>query len=222
VTISFENVGLAFGDKPPLFDLVDFSVESGQFVLIQGPSGSGKSSFLKLINRLSEPTRGSILVDGKMLTELPVLEHRRSIAYLQQVPVMLDGTVRYNLLLPFGYAVAKGVSKPSDAELQSYLDRLLLNGIKLDEDALKLSVGQQQRVALIRLLLTHPKMLLCDEPTSALDPESRGIVEDLLERLVVEDGLAVVMVTHLEFPFKSLRPRIVRIEPETGLQEVSA
>ncbi len=88
---------------------------------------------------------------------------------------------------------------PGDEVLRTWLDDLLLVDVALEADAGVLSVGQQQRLALIRTLLAGPEILLCDEPTSALDADSKGVVDAWLERANVERGIGIVLVTHLDF-----------------------
>ncbi len=219
--ISLRGVSLAFEDKPPLFRGIDLEIGSEDYVLVQGPSGCGKSSLLRLLNRLQEPTEGELLLDGEPAHRRDVTRWRRSIGYLQQTPVMVDGTVRENLLLPFSFRVAAGEPRPSDGELRAGLDRLLLGAVDLDADAATLSVGQKQRVALVRSTLAKPQMLLCDEPTSALDAESREVVMAELERLHLEEGVGIVLVTHVSFQAKSVRPRTYAMDPAFGLKEVT-
>ncbi len=102
-----------------------------------------------------------------------------------------------------------------------WMETFLLEGVKLSDDAMKLSVGQKQRIALIRTLLVSPKILLCDEPTSALDQQSKEIVEDSLERLNVEHGISIVLVTHLDFTLSRANSRRFLLQPDR-LEEVSA
>ena len=110
-------------------------------------------------------------------------------------------------MLPFVFRSAQGETTPNDGELEGWLRDFLLNGVTLGENANELSVGQKQRVALIRTFLTEPTVILCDEPTSALDPESKGIVESWLERINKEQGVGVVLVTHVDFQPERVDPR---------------
>ncbi len=125
-------------------------------------------------------------------------------------------------MLPFQFGVAKQTSKPRYEELRRRLDALLLEAVGLDDDAQKLSVGQQQRVALVRSLLACPQILLCDEPTSALDAESKRVVEDALEAIHVDEGIGVVLVTHADFEARRVTPRRLFLRPGDGLKEVGA
>ncbi|MCF8033312.1 MAG: ABC transporter ATP-binding protein/permease [Desulfarculaceae bacterium] len=182
------------GDKPVLRD-VSFALGPGELAWLSGPSGGGKSSLLRLINRLAEPKGGAIFFDNKPLGDYAPPELRRRVALLPQTPVMLTGSVGSNLRAPFGFKAAHGSPRPDDAQLQALLDGLGLGGVGLDQAAAGLSLGQKQRVALARLLLLEPRALLLDEPVSALDPESR----ELVEKTAVEQaraGRTVLLVSH--------------------------
>ena len=197
--LQLQNLSLQYDGKPPLFQNVDLTVNSGEFVVIHGPSGIGKSSLLRLLNRLQDPTSGSILIDDKPISEHNVTHLRRRIGYVQQTPVTIEGTVRENLLLPFTVKAAGNAPPPNDDTLRQKLDAYLLNDVQLDDNATELSVGQKQRIALIRILLIAPSLLICDEPTSALDPESRSIVERELERINRETQTSVILISHVDF-----------------------
>ncbi|GFM37915.1 ABC transporter ATP-binding protein [Desulfovibrio psychrotolerans] len=177
---------------------VNLAVAPGDFVMIAGPSGSGKSTLLRLAARLEEPESGVIRFQGTPLAEYAPPLLRRRIGFVQQTPVVAEGSVRDNLLLPFGFAVNRGEAKPDDEALRGWLERLALAGVRLEDDARALSVGQRQRLCIIRSLLLRPALLLMDEPTSALDRESRGIVERMAEELNAA-GMTVLMVSHSEY-----------------------
>lgn len=216
--LEFKDLSLRYGTKKPLFERVSLTVDSGDFVLIHGPSGSGKSSLLRLPNRLQEPTSGGILLDGRSVTRRDVTELRRTVGYVQQTPTMAVGAVRSNLTLSFTFRAAHERRLPDERKLRTLLDDFLLQDVDLDDDAETLSVGQKQRIALIRTLLSEPRFLLCDEPTSALDPESRSAVEIWLERLALEQNIGIVQVTHLDFRPERVGARRYRLDGD--LQEV--
>ena len=222
MNIELRDVGLSFAERGIVFEHVDLSLGSEDFAIVQGPSGGGKTSLLRILNRLQEPSDGAYLVDGRPVADQNVLELRRKIGYLQQQPVMLEGTVRHDLMLPFQYAIARHEERPSDDVLRHRMDALLLEAVGLDDDAQKLSVGQQQRLALIRSLLAKPSILLCDEPTSALDTESKKVVEEALESAHLDEHVGVVLVTHLDFVSRRARPRRLLLKPGKGIQEASA
>ena len=215
--IQLADVSLQYDGKPPVFQGVNLTMDGGDFLVIQGASGVGKSSLLRLLNRLQEPTTGQILVDGKPISTYEITSLRRKIGYVQQTPIMVPGSVKDNLSFPAQFRAARGRKPPDRSEIQRWLDLFLLKHLQLSDDALKLSVGQKQRIALIRTLLTQPEMLLCDEPTSALDQQSKEIVEDSLEHLNVERGIGIVLVTHVDFTPKQVQARKFLLRPD-GLE----
>ncbi len=188
------GLGVSFGGKRVL-DGLDLNVASGEFVVVNGPSGAGKSTLLRLLCRLQEPDSGTVLFNGQDVAAMDAPSLRRQMGYLQQTPVVVPGSVRENLLLPFAFRENAALLRPDDARLQWLLAGLNLD-VALDEDALGLSVGQRQRLALLRTLLVDPKVLLMDEPTSALDPESASLVLQEAERRCSEQGVSVLMITH--------------------------
>ena len=125
---------------------------------------------------------------------IPGPEWRAAVALLPQKPAIVEGTVRDNLLRPWSLKVRHGHAVPDDTALRAALDRVVLDAA-LDRDAARLSVGQQARVALVRTLLTHPRVLLLDEPDAALDELSASAVSELT-REFADKGGAVVRVRH--------------------------
>jgi putative ABC transport system ATP-binding protein len=193
---------LSFGyDKgsSPVFEHLNLDVRKGKCVVVKGPSGCGKSTLLRLICRLNIPRSGTILFKGKSVADIPPPELRSKITYVQQIPQMIDGTIRDNLLLPFTFALGQHKSAPDDASLERMLDAFYLHGISLEQSALKLSVGQKQRLSIMRAILNGPDMLLLDEPTSALDAESATMLFSIIERLNTEEGKALIIVTHSDY-----------------------
>jgi len=187
--IDFCRVSFAFSREAPLFTEVTLTLREGGFYLVQGPSGAGKSTFLRLINRLEEPSSGEILFKDRPLASYPPPLLRRSVLYVQQTPTVIDASVRENLLLPFSFKNNSHLEQPADVKLKTLLADFLLQGVGLGDNALTLSLGQLQRLCFIRGLLLSPDVLLLDEPTSALDRESGQVVESMVERLNRESGL---------------------------------
>ncbi|MBI9077834.1 MAG: ATP-binding cassette domain-containing protein [Desulfatibacillum sp.] len=193
------DVGFAYEGGKEIFSDVNLRAPAGAFVQIQGASGTGKSTFLRLLNRLAAPSSGTILHEGRDLQEYSPPALRTRIIYLQQTPSVVQGSVRHNLLLPFGFAANKELAVPSDQTLSQGLSRFLLEGVHLDDLAFNLSVGQRQRLCLLRAILLSPRIMLLDEPTSALDKDSRLAVEQIVNRLCKEDRITMFLVAHTEF-----------------------
>ena len=180
--------------QPPAQILSDISVdvERGGALILVGPSGSGKSSLLRCLNRLEEPTAGVVRFDGHPITELDPRELRRRAALVLQTPVLFEGTVRENLMVH-----APGVALDfSESRLREMLGEVGLEPTLLDRDSAMLSGGEKQRVTIARALLRDPQALLLDEPTSALDPPNAMLVVETICRLRDSRGLSIVAVTH--------------------------
>ena len=154
---------------------------------VVGASGSGKSTFLRMLNRFEEPTEGSIRLNGRPLASYDVHALRRRVGLVAQHPTMLTPTVAEEVRL----------ARPDleDAVVRLLLERVALPSIPLDGGTSTLSGGEQQRLALARALAVEPDVLLLDEPTSALDDRSAQAV-DRVVRALVADGMTVVLVSH--------------------------
>jgi putative ABC transport system ATP-binding protein len=163
------------------------AIEDGVTAVL-GPSGSGKSSLLRLLNRLADPDSGTIEFEGEDVRALDVLELRRRAVLVPQLPAPLPGTVADNVR--YGPSL-----RGQDVGVETCLARAGLGGEYAERDAAELSVGEQQRVMLARALALEPEVLLLDEPTSALDEAARDGVERTLEELARAD-VAMVLVTH--------------------------
>lgn len=193
--ISVRHLSKSFGTVTPLRD-VNCEIEKGEVISIIGPSGTGKSTFLRCLNLLDPPTGGELLVDGVNVLEkgrdTQSLRCRMGMVF-QSFNLFSHLTVMENLIL--GPTLLLGCSKQ-----QAYDDGLrLLKLVGLAEKAaaypLELSGGQKQRVAIARTLAMKPEIVLFDEPTSALDPTMVGEVLSVIRRLA-EDGLTMIIVTH--------------------------
>ena len=191
------EVSLAYPGRrgqPPAQILRDVSVtvERGGALTLVGPSGSGKSSLLRCLNRLEEPSGGSVLFEGRAITEWDPRELRRRAALVLQTPVLFEGTVRENLTL----RATRVVLDFSEGRLREALTEVGLDAGVLDREASTLSGGERQRVTIARALLREPQALLLDEPTSALDPPNATLVVETVGRLRDTRRLTIVVVTH--------------------------
>ena len=157
-----------------------------------GPSGAGKTSLLRLLNRLDDPTSGTVWFNGRPITEYPVGSLRRRVGFVFQRPTMFPGTVADNLRI----AVALGNGSGGPPDPARVLEAVGLPPDIAGRRADGLSGGEQQRASIARALMTRPEVLLLDEPTSALDPEVAEHLLATVAHLSRERGLAVVMVTH--------------------------
>ena len=181
---------------------------------IVGPSGIGKSTLLRLLNRLADPVAGTVRYRGRDLRELDVLGLRREVGLVPQLPALLDGTVADNVL--YGPRLAN-----RRADVGENLHLAGLDPGFADRRADALSAGEQQRVMLARVLALQPSVLLLDEPTSALDEATKGAIEDTLRELRDRLGLSFVLVTHDLRQAERLADRLLVLEPG-ALRETAA
>ena len=186
---------------------VSLAVRYAELMGIVGPSGSGKSSFLRLLNRLDEPTSGTVFLAGQDYRQLAPRELRRRVGMVTQRPFLFPGNVASNLR--FG-PLQRGETL-SDADVSELLDRVGLPGFAT-RDVVNLSGGEQQRVSLARALANRPEVLLLDEPTSALDEEAKSGIEELICKLARETSLTCVLVTHDRDQARRMCQRVALME----------
>jgi putative ABC transport system ATP-binding protein len=174
-----------------LVDRVSIDVHCCDVIAIVGPSGAGKSSFLRLLNRLDEPTEGTVYFEGVDYRTIPPRQLRQQIGMVLQQPYLFPGRVADNIR--FG-PQQRGESI-SDQQLEQLLEQVALPGYA-GREVSNLSGGEAQRVSVARTLANSPKMVLLDEPTSSLDPASERDVEELLVKIFREQSLTCLIVTH--------------------------
>lgn len=173
---------------------LSISVDGSSSLSLAGPSGCGKTSLLRTIAGLIDPVRGEVRLEGRTPSEMGWPAFRRNVVLVHQKPTLLDLSVRANLERPFHYRLA---SAPFPLEKASrLLHRLGVGSHRLEEGARDLSVGEQQRVCLIRSLLLQPQVILLDEPTSALDVEAVNRVEEVVREEMSRSGMAAIVATH--------------------------
>ncbi len=185
--LDLSQVSRIVGDKKILSN-ISYTFLKNQIYTIIGPSGSGKSSLLRLLNRLDELSSGKIVYDDQNIDALSVCALRKKVGYLFQTPHLFEKTVRDNFLFVD--------DQISENRMTALLERVHLSTNMLESSVEKLSVGEKQRVAFARLLLTSPDVLLLDEPTSALDPSITESLENFIKEITSEENLTTIIVTH--------------------------
>lgn len=190
VVLRAEHLGRTVPGKVLVEDAT-FAVGSREVLAIVGPSGSGKSSLLRLLNRLDEPTSGTVFVEGADYRQIAPRDLRRKLGMVTQRPFLFPGTVADNLR--FG-PLQRG-EMLNDGAVEELLSRVGLPGYAARNVA-NLSGGEAQRVSVARTLANSPLALLLDEPTSALDEAAKLGIENLIARIVAEQGLTCILVTH--------------------------
>lgn len=198
--ISIQNLNKIFTlDKKPItaVDSLTLNINEGEIFGVIGYSGAGKSTFVRLLNRLEEPTDGTVFIDGKEMTDLNSKElrlARQEIGMIfQHFNLLWSRTTKDNIAFPLEIAKVPKVER--EKRVQDLIDLVGLTG-KENAYPAQLSGGQKQRVGIARALANNPKVLLCDEATSALDPETTNSILDLLVDINEELGLTIILITH--------------------------
>ncbi|GEN49631.1 ABC transporter ATP-binding protein [Alkalibacterium pelagium] len=181
-------------DSQSILESISFSVEKGERVTITGPSGGGKSTLLKIIGNIINPTDGKVLFHGENIQETDPLKYRQKVSYFFQNASLFDQTVRDNLSFPYDIRDEEF----NEEKARDMLERVSLSRSYLDKPVNGLSGGEKQRVALIRNMMYLPEVLLLDEVTSSLDAENKEIIHKILNTLNKESGLTTLSVTHDE------------------------
>ena len=210
--ITFENVTKSYGNGAPALSNLNIEIEDGEFVFVVGTSGSGKSTFIKLLLKELEPTEGKIIVND---TELRKLRSGKTAIYRRKVGVVFqdfrllkDRNVYENI------AFAQRVIGVSTREIKKNVPRMLsLVGLseKYKSFPNELSGGEQQRVALARALVNKPALLLADEPTGNLDPGNSWEIMKLLDE-INKQGTTVVVVTHNMEIVERMQKRVITMK----------
>jgi putative ABC transport system ATP-binding protein len=190
-----------------IVDDISIEVPQGDVLAIVGPSGAGKSSFLRLLNRLDEPTGGTFYVDGRDYREIPPRVLRRRLGMVMQTPFLFPGTVADNIR----FGPRQQGEALTDAAIDQLLEQVGLPGFA-SRNVANLSGGEAQRVAFARCLANSPEVLLLDEPTSALDDAAKHGIEALVREIVQARRLTCLIVTHDTAQAARLAERVMVIE----------
>jgi putative ABC transport system ATP-binding protein len=184
----FDFIEVKFKD---IVDIPRLNIGEGLTVML-GPSGGGKTTILRMLNKMISPTQGRILYNGQELKSIKSVEHRRRVMMLSQSPAMFDGTIRDNLTAALRFQEREA---PGDGELYNTLAKLQLDK-DLGTPVQQLSGGEKQRIAMGRLLLCDPEAYLLDEPSSALDEDTEDAIIKVVAEQVRTARKTVLMVTH--------------------------
>lgn len=194
--VTFEDVWFRYNDAAWVLRALDFEIEPGEKVAIVGPTGTGKSTLADLIMRFYDPQKGRILIDGFDLRCLDLKTHRRQIGVVPQDPVLMKGTLAYNI--SYGYAAATKDDLIRAAEIAGIYDyiRSLPSGFdtEVGERGITLSGGQRQRVAIARAVVRDPRILIMDEATSSLDALVEQQVQEAMRNAM--NGRTSIVIAH--------------------------
>ena len=210
--ISIKGVSKSYGNGAPALSNLNLEIEDGEFVFVVGASGSGKSTFIKLLLKELNPTEGMITVGNIKLSKLKsrgVAKYRRKLGVVfQDFRLLQDRDVYSNI------AFAQHVIGASPREIKKNVARVLsLVGLseKYRSNPNELSGGEQQRVALARVLVNSREILLADEPTGNLDPENSWEIMKLLDK-VNKQGTTVIVVTHNLEIVEAMNKRVITMK----------
>lgn len=175
-------------------DSVTLQGDRGEFIALVGPSGAGKTSLFKVMNRLQSPTAGTLYFAGQPIAAIAVQSLRQQVMLVGQSSRLLGMTVRQALHYPL--ELQRLAPQEQAARVQEWIRRLQIPAAWLDQTELELSGGQQQQVAIARALVTQPRLLLLDEPTAALDLGAASRILKVIRALVQDQQLTVIMSNH--------------------------
>ena len=193
--IEFQHVSKIYKGGKVAVEDVNLSFEKGEFICFIGTSGSGKMTSMRMINRMTEPTKGKILIDGQDIQKLNAVELRRKIGYvIQSIGLMPHMTIRENITLV--QKLLKVDQQKQQTTAEKMIDLVELPREMLDRYPSELSGGQQQRIGVVRALAADQDIILMDEPFGALDPITRDSLQDLVKDLQERLGKTIVFVTH--------------------------
>ena len=209
--IDFKNVSKVYGDTVALDDAT-IHIDQGDFVFLVGPTGAGKSTFIKLISKEIEPDSGDIIVAGKSLLSMSnrdIAMHRRNIGMVFQDFKLLENKTVYENVA-FAMEIVHCTRRTIDRQVPQMLSVMGIDD-KARNFPQELSAGEQQRVAIARAIINNPRILIADEPTGNLDPDTAWEIMQLID-LINRRGTTVVMVTHAKDIVNRMEKRVVAID----------
>jgi len=194
---------------------VSFRVQNGEIFVLVGPNGAGKTTLLRILDLLDEPTSGTVLFEG---TEVSYCSPKNRLALRRRIGVVFQQTVLFNMSVfnnvAYGLKVRGENEERVGESVKEALELVQLRGFE-QKNALALSGGEAQRVALAQVLATEPELLLLDEPTANLDPRNITIVEEALSWMIHERKTTLVMATHNMHQAESLAQRVAFLNEGT-------
>ncbi|WP_204206562.1 betaine/proline/choline family ABC transporter ATP-binding protein [Mammaliicoccus sciuri] len=193
--LSIQDLTKVYRGGKKAVNSINMEIESGEFIAFIGTSGSGKTTALRMINRMIEPTSGTITLDGKDLSKMNPVNLRRNIGYvIQQIGLMPHMTIRENIVLV--PKLLKWTKEEKEKKAKELIKLVDLPESYLDLYPSQLSGGQQQRIGVVRALAADQDIILMDEPFGALDPITRDTLQDLVKTLQQQLGKTIIFVTH--------------------------
>jgi ATP-binding cassette, subfamily B, multidrug efflux pump len=193
--IRFEHVSFAYKSDEYVLQNLDFTIRPGEKVALVGPTGAGKSSIIRLLCRLYEPTQGRILLDGIDIRDLPQTELRRHMAVILQDGFLFAGDVKSNITLGETYSFDQIVDAAQKTNVARFIEQLPEGyDTQLRERGTNLSGGQKQLLAFARAAIRNPRILVLDEATASLDVGTEALIQDALDRLLV--GRTAIIIAH--------------------------
>ena len=210
--ISMRNVSKCYPNGSNALENVNIEIKKGEFVFVVGPSGAGKSTFIKMIFREELPSEGSLVVNGRNVTEMtlkdvPYLRRGLGIIF-QDYRLLQDKTVYENVA--FAMQVVEAPRREMQKRVNTVLDLVGLKD-KVKSFPTQLSGGEQQRVAIARAIVNNPMVVIADEPTGNLDPETSWEIMKIFDR-INKDGTTIVMATHDKSIVDTMKKRVIAIE----------